>query len=149
MFVDFLGYAAAALVFATFYARSIVWLRALAISSNVAFISYGLLDDLPPIVILHISLLPVNVMRLLQVAAFDHLHNFLNPRRNNFSVVGMLGRWRERELQRRELATMSSGDFGDLPVSCGLIRSEQRRWPWQHWSEGWAAIRKKPGAPRA
>ena len=39
--VDGLGYLAAALVLATFCAKSMVPLRALAIASNIAFVSYG------------------------------------------------------------------------------------------------------------
>jgi hypothetical protein len=42
-------------------------LRALAIASNLAFIGYGYLDHLWPIVILHVAMLPMNVIRLRQV----------------------------------------------------------------------------------
>ena len=37
-----LGYFAAALVFATFYMRTMVSLRLAAIASNIAFLGYGL-----------------------------------------------------------------------------------------------------------
>jgi hypothetical protein len=63
---DALGWLAASLVFATFLARQMPMLRSLAISSNVAFIGYGLLYHLWPIVGLHVAMLPVNVVRLRQ-----------------------------------------------------------------------------------
>lgn len=61
------GYIAAALVFATFYMKTMVPLRIVAICSNLAFITYGVLDDLHPVLILHAVLLPLNVVRLYQM----------------------------------------------------------------------------------
>jgi CRP/FNR family cyclic AMP-dependent transcriptional regulator len=39
-------------------------LRCVAIASNLAFIAYGALADLGPVLVLHLLLLPVNVGRL-------------------------------------------------------------------------------------
>jgi len=61
-----LGYVAAGLVFATFCATRMASLRALAIVSNVAFIGYGFLDDLWPILVLHCAMLPMNIQRYRQ-----------------------------------------------------------------------------------
>jgi CRP/FNR family transcriptional regulator, cyclic AMP receptor protein len=61
---DAMGYVAASLVLATFCAKQMVLLRALAISSNVAFITYGLAARLWPIVMLHAIMLPLNIIRL-------------------------------------------------------------------------------------
>ena len=58
-----IGWLASGLVFATFCAKRMMPLRALAIASNLAFISYGYLDALWPIVILHAAMLPMNVIR--------------------------------------------------------------------------------------
>jgi CRP/FNR family transcriptional regulator, cyclic AMP receptor protein len=44
----------------------VVPLRALAIVSNIAFIGYGYLGELWPIVILHAAMLPLNIYRLRQ-----------------------------------------------------------------------------------
>ena len=66
MLTDALGYVAAGLVFATFCAKRMASLRALAIVSNVAFIGYGFLDDLWPILVLHSAMLPMNIQRYLQ-----------------------------------------------------------------------------------
>lgn len=62
------GYLAASLVYATFCAKRMVPLRALAIASNLAFMAYGYLDALSPILILHSTLLPLNVLRLIQAS---------------------------------------------------------------------------------
>ena len=62
--VDGLGYLAATLVLATFTAKNMVALRVLAISSNLAFIAYGLLAGLWPILLLHSIMLPLNLIRL-------------------------------------------------------------------------------------
>ena len=66
---DGMGYLAASLVLATFCAKRMVLLRALAITSNVAFIIYGLAGRLWPIVILHVIMLPLNVIRLREALA--------------------------------------------------------------------------------
>jgi hypothetical protein len=61
------GFAAASLVLATFCMRSMNALRWVAIASNVAFIAYGYLGGLAPVLLLHTLLLPVNVYRLAQL----------------------------------------------------------------------------------
>lgn len=65
--VDLVGYIAGALVLATFYLQTMLKLRAVAICSNVAFITYGALTGAVPILVLHTLLLPLNVTRLLQM----------------------------------------------------------------------------------
>jgi len=62
-----IGYVAAFLVFLTFYIRIMVPLRIVAICSNFAFIAYGYLDGLYPVLLLHIVLLPLNMIRLRQM----------------------------------------------------------------------------------
>jgi CRP/FNR family cyclic AMP-dependent transcriptional regulator len=63
---ELVGYLASALVFATFYMKTMMPLRTIAIASNVAFISYGYLGEMTPILILHVALLPLNLWRLYQ-----------------------------------------------------------------------------------
>jgi len=60
------GYLASGLVFATFCTKHMVQLRTLAIASNIAFIGYGYLGKLWPILILHAAMLPLNTHRLRQ-----------------------------------------------------------------------------------
>jgi hypothetical protein len=64
---EWLGYIAAAFVFATFSMKTMVPLRVTAISSNVLFIAYGYLHPAYPVLILHILLLPMNLWRLQQM----------------------------------------------------------------------------------
>ena len=65
--VDGIGFAAAGLVLTTFYMRSMIALRWVAIASNLAFIAYGYLENLPPVLLLHLLLLPLNILRLAQL----------------------------------------------------------------------------------
>jgi CRP/FNR family cyclic AMP-dependent transcriptional regulator len=62
-----IGYVAALLVFVTFYIKMMVPLRIVAICSNCAFIAYGYLDGLYPVLLLHVVLLPLNIFRLRQI----------------------------------------------------------------------------------
>ena len=63
---DLIGYLASLLVLATFCMRDMVPLRVVAIVSNIAFITYGALADIGPVLLLHVVLLPVNALRLAQ-----------------------------------------------------------------------------------
>jgi hypothetical protein len=65
---DLLGYSAAVLVLLTFLAQQIHTLRAIAIASNVLFIAYAIVAWLPPVLALHLMLLPINAWRLWQAA---------------------------------------------------------------------------------
>ena len=62
-----IGYLASGLVLATFCMRDMVSLRWAAIASNLAFIAYGAMADLGPVLKLHVLLLPMNVLRLAQL----------------------------------------------------------------------------------
>lgn len=64
---DWLGYLAGLLVFCSFYAKTVVALRLVAITSNMAFIGYAVAKGLYPILILHVVLLPLNCVRLAQL----------------------------------------------------------------------------------
>lgn len=64
---DLLGYVAAGGVFASFSMKNMQALRIVALVSNVAFISYALVDGLTPILVLHGLLLPLNLFRLFQM----------------------------------------------------------------------------------
>ena len=61
------GYLASGLVFVTFCMRTMVPLRIVAISSNIAFIVYGTVDGLYPILVLHLVLLPMNIWRMIEM----------------------------------------------------------------------------------
>lgn len=64
---DIFGWGAGALVLTTFYLKTMVPLRCVAIASNVTFLSYGLMTGALPITVLHALLLPMNLWRLGQL----------------------------------------------------------------------------------
>jgi CRP/FNR family cyclic AMP-dependent transcriptional regulator len=64
---ELLGWIAAGLVLTSFYLKTMIPLRAVAMCSNVVFIVYGLMVEAYPIVALHTLLLPLNLTRLLQM----------------------------------------------------------------------------------
>jgi CRP/FNR family cyclic AMP-dependent transcriptional regulator len=64
--VDGMGFLAAGLVLATFCMKRLVALRVTAISSNLAFILYGHIAGIEPVLVLHLILLPVNLVRLME-----------------------------------------------------------------------------------
>jgi len=77
---DLLGYAAAGLVLITFLAQSMTALRAIAIASNMMFIAYALVAGLPPVLLLHALLLPLNAWRLWQASrAQPRAHERIEP----------------------------------------------------------------------
>jgi CRP/FNR family transcriptional regulator, cyclic AMP receptor protein len=74
MWLVIAGWISAALVFSTFFMKTMLPLRLTAIASNVAFMTYALLGlaygqfgRLYPIFVLHACLLPLNVTRLRQL----------------------------------------------------------------------------------
>jgi CRP/FNR family cyclic AMP-dependent transcriptional regulator len=64
--IDAVGYLASSLVPLTFYMKSMLRLRIVALCSNLAFIVYGFSLDLMPVALLHLGLVPINVTRLWQ-----------------------------------------------------------------------------------
>ena len=64
MTTEMTGYIASTLVLLTFIAKDARLMRAIAIFSNIAFISYAALAGLSPVLCLHLLLLGVNIVRL-------------------------------------------------------------------------------------
>ena len=64
---SYIGYLASALVLCTFLTRTMMPLRVIALGSNLAFIAYGALLHLYPVLVLHVVLLPVNAWRLREI----------------------------------------------------------------------------------
>jgi len=61
------GYVASSLVLAAFCMKTMIPLRIAAISSNIAFILYAFYDGLFPVLALHTILLPLNILRTVQM----------------------------------------------------------------------------------
>jgi CRP/FNR family transcriptional regulator, cyclic AMP receptor protein len=64
---DVVGYVGAVFVFATFWMKTMIPLRAFGLASNFLFIGYGYLAGAYPPLVLHLLLLPLNIMRLHQM----------------------------------------------------------------------------------
>ncbi|MGL4439762.1 MAG: hypothetical protein ACRCUE_10835 [Bosea sp. (in: a-proteobacteria)] len=64
LIVQAIGLMAAAATIAAFYSHDIMRLRAAAILANVLFIIYAALLMLIPVLVLHLILLPLNLVRL-------------------------------------------------------------------------------------
>jgi CRP/FNR family cyclic AMP-dependent transcriptional regulator len=74
MLIVIAAWVAAILVFSSFFMKTMIPLRIVAITSNAAFVTYALLGlkygifgRVYPILVLHSSLLPLNVLRLRQI----------------------------------------------------------------------------------
>jgi hypothetical protein len=61
---EVLGWAACGMTFATFIQRGMLPLRAAAILANLLFIGYAAMGHYPPVLALHLALLPINCQRL-------------------------------------------------------------------------------------
>lgn len=60
---DVLGWLAAGLMVGTFCCREARVMRPLAVGTNLAFIAYAWTAWLPPVLTLHLLLLPINLWR--------------------------------------------------------------------------------------
>jgi CRP/FNR family transcriptional regulator, cyclic AMP receptor protein len=65
--IELVGYAAAFLVIVSFYMKTMIPLRYVAIAGNVTYIFYGYTLGLHPMVLLHTVLVPLNIARLVQM----------------------------------------------------------------------------------
>jgi hypothetical protein len=61
---EIVGYGASTIMLLTFATKDVRLLRVLAIFANIAFLTYGFLAWLPPVLCLHLVLLPINTIRL-------------------------------------------------------------------------------------
>jgi hypothetical protein len=71
----------------TFLCQDVLMLRAVAIAANVAFISYGALSGLAPVLVLHLVLIAVNVRRLAQTIARSRISATQSERPRLFGLI--------------------------------------------------------------
>lgn len=124
MLMQSVAWFAAGLVFLSFFMKTIVPLRTIAIGSNVVFIVYALLgiyydvfDKVLPILVLHLALLPLNLHRLQQVkATIKSLHDIKSNQQSIESLVPYMKNERVPQGQR----LFSKGDAANCLY---LIRS--------------------------
>jgi CRP/FNR family cyclic AMP-dependent transcriptional regulator len=67
LWIEALGYVGAALTISTYSMRTMVPLRISGIVANIVFVGYGALAHVYPTLLLHLVLLPLNVVRLRQL----------------------------------------------------------------------------------
>lgn len=65
--IELSGWSAASLTMMTFVCRDMVRLRMLALGANAAFVAYGAMAALTPVLVLHLVLAPINLWRLVEL----------------------------------------------------------------------------------
>lgn len=66
-FAELIGFLASGFILAAFYMNTMIPLRMLGVCANAAFIAYGYLESLYPVLALHLILLPLNGFRLYEM----------------------------------------------------------------------------------
>ena len=107
------GYVASGLVFVTFYMKTMMPLRYVAIASNIAFVTYALIEGLTPILILHSALLQLNVIRLLQLRDLTARVEAA-AKAGNFSVEAFLPLMHRRRLGAGEALCVAGEPANEL-----------------------------------
>ena len=117
--IDMIGWAASAAVLATFCMNTMMPLRVLAIISNVLFCAFGALAHIFPVLILHAILLPVNVVRLVQIRRV--VHGIQAAENSELSVQSLFPFMSRRKLLVRK------GDEADRPfyLVLGNLESQE------------------------
>ncbi len=73
--IDLIGWAAAALTLLAFTLRDVCQLRMASLGASVAFIIYAGAMATWPVLVLHAVLLPINLLRLLELRRIRHPAN--------------------------------------------------------------------------
>jgi CRP/FNR family cyclic AMP-dependent transcriptional regulator len=124
MVVEITGYVASALVLATFWMRTMIPLRVVALGSNIAFITYGIVGGLVPIWVLHSILLPVNLYRAVEMTRL--LQRVRRAARGDLSL-DWLKPYMKTERHRAGYVLFRKGDEADrlYLILQGEIRLEE------------------------
>jgi uncharacterized protein YjiS (DUF1127 family) len=138
---NLLGYAAAASVLGTFCMSTMVSLRAVAICSNVLFAAYGGLDHIYPVMMLHVILLPINVVRLIQTVASGQGSPTVAAGSTTLASIRGAIQWRRlnswiaefkrRARERGELINLSERDRRDIRMSRVDMQAEALKPFWR------------------
>jgi CRP/FNR family transcriptional regulator, cyclic AMP receptor protein len=123
------AWVAALLVFSTFFMKTMIPLRVVAIASNVAFsgyallgLKYGIFGRVYPILVLHSVLLPLNIVRLRQVKSLITTVNQASTSEAFDSLIPYM----TSERHRKGETLFSKGDPADKLY---LIRDGSVRFP--------------------
>jgi hypothetical protein len=113
--MELAAWIASALVFMTFFMKTMLLLRVVAIASNVAFITYaifgfdhGIFEKVLPILVLHLLLLPLNLLRIYEMKAPSRTEAGRGGRHEAASVHARRARRHPRGLKHRVLVASAS-----------------------------------------
>jgi len=129
LWTNLLGFAASVCVLATFCMSSMAPLRAVAICSNVLFVAFGALAHVYPVFVLHAILLPVNIVRLMQLVVPDRESAAVGVTSIMLArlLESWITEWWRRARERRELSGLNERDRHDLGISrCDAQREAQK-----------------------
>ena len=120
----YIGYLASTLVLCSFLTRTMRPLRCIALGSNVAFIAYGVLAQIYPVLILHCILLPVNICRLWQIM---RLSNSVDASGDDSKLFDALIPFSKRVTLSNDEILLRKGDSSDALylLIAGKLRVEE------------------------
>ena len=114
MIMQIVAWCASVLVFLSFFMKAMIPLRMAAIASNLVFISYALLgiyygifEKVLPIFVLHISLLPLNIIRLYQM---KQLIKKIREAKNDDGAIKYLIPYMKKEKHKKGVILFRKGD---------------------------------------
>jgi hypothetical protein len=110
MCLQLLGFLAAFLMFSTFYMKNMIPLRIIGMASNVAFIMYTFHAHIWPVFVLHTALLPMNLLRLLQMLRL--IKQVRNASEGDMSFEFMIPHMKKEALQEGDIV-FHKGDRAD------------------------------------
>jgi CRP/FNR family transcriptional regulator, cyclic AMP receptor protein len=108
--VQAIGYLGSVIMFMTFFMKTMIPLRLAAISANVVMIVFTSLIANYPILILHISLLPLNTMRFFQMKRL--IQRVKAAARGDFKIEPLLP-FMKHEKRKDGDVLFKTGDKGD------------------------------------
>ena len=145
--IEAFGYLGALMTLATFSMKTMLHLRIVGIVANLAFITYGVLDHVYPVLMLHMTLLPLNVWRLWQLLQMTRQIKVISASRLSMEWLKPFSRRKDAQagetLFRKgdaatEILFVLSGRFraveadvvleqGEVIGELGLIAKERKR----------------------
>jgi CRP/FNR family transcriptional regulator, cyclic AMP receptor protein len=119
--VQLVGYAASLLVFSTFYMKTMIPLRCIAVMSNVTFLTYGYFGGLYPVFFLHVVLLPLNILRLYQMRKL--IERVRRASKGDYSIEWMIPFMTKEEFKKADVL-FRKGDEADTLyyIESGSVR---------------------------
>ncbi len=129
--IDLIGFSASLAVLATFCMGTMVSLRAVATLSNALFIAYGVGRHLYPVLLLHAVLLPINVLKIVQLRrqiqqVFPGGAHSLRQAASKSAImdlVGWMGSGALRMLRLLQIMSVDGGRFAkrSSPANAGSV----------------------------